>query len=336
MSDVVALGDVNVDIIARFPAYPTRGENAIALSSAFHCGGSAANMAVSLAKLGVAVSLIARVGCDPWSSAATRTLEEAGVVLSGLQRDPEVMTGLMYIAVTPGGERTMLGDRGANAFTDPREVDDAAFRGARLFYLSGYALLAEPQRSAALLALKLARLHGLTVALDPGMNITKGTLEKMRELLPLVDILLPNLDEAQALTGLADPEDCLEALMGLGAETVALKLGRNGCLVGRGSWRRQVPAFPVAALDSTGAGDSFAAGFLAARLWGLGWHGAAILGNALGSAATVHVGGAAATSRNQEVLALLRDCRFQPGFEEHAEAVQEAVGYVERLSMDTD
>lgn len=332
MPDIVALGDVNVDIIARFPNYPAKGENAVAFSSEFHCGGSAANTAVALARMGLAVSLIARVGCDPWSSIAVRTLDEAGVTLSNLQRDPSALTGLMYIVVTPDGERTMLGDRGANVLTNPREIKDAGIHSARLFYLSGYALLAEPQRSTALLALRSARRHGLTIALDPGTIVSEAALAEVRNLLPGIGILLPNMDEARALTGLVDPEECLEAFLDLGVQVIALKLGRDGCLVGTGDVHRRVPGFRVAARDSTGAGDSFAAGFLAAHLRGLSWHGAALVGNALGATAATQVGGGAAATMTEEVLALLRQHQFEPELHDLSGAVPEAIGFVERVA----
>ncbi len=332
MPDIVALGDVNVDIIARFPNYPVKGENAVAFSSEFHCGGSAANTAVILARMGLAVSLIARVGCDPLSSIAVRTLDEAGVTLSNLQRDPTALTGLMYIVVTPDGERTMLGDRGANVLTNPREIKDAGIHGARLFYLSGYALLAEPQRSSALLALRTARRHGLTIALDPGTIVSEAALAEVRSLLPGIGILLPNVDEARALTGLVDPEECLDAFLDLGIQVIALKLGRDGCLVGTGGVQRRVPAFPVAARDSTGAGDSFAAGFLAAHLQGLSWHGAALVGNALGATTATQIGGGVAATMTKEVLALLREHQFEPALHDLSDAIREAIGFVEGVA----
>jgi len=135
------------------------------------------------------------------------------------------------VVVTPDGERTILGHRGANVFTDPNQIGAEMLREARVFHLSGYALLAEPQRSAALLALEMACRYGLTVTLDPGMTVSQSALDEMQALLPVVDILLPNLAEAQALTGLTEPEACAGALLEAGVKVVALKLGQgvSGC-----------------------------------------------------------------------------------------------------------
>ena len=138
------------------------------------------------------------------------------------------MTGLMYVVVTPDGERTILGNRGANVYTDPDQILEADIQQASVFHLSGYALLTEPQRSAALLALEISCRHRLTVTLDPGMAISKSALDAMRAILPVVNVLLPSLPEAQELTGLTEPEDCAQALLRQGVQTVAMKLGRRG------------------------------------------------------------------------------------------------------------
>ena len=124
MPDVVALGDVNVDIIAHFASYPDTGEDALASSTEFHCGGSAANTAMALARMGLDVMLISRVGPDSLALKALNSLNEAGVMPGGLQRDAAAMTGLMYVVVTPDGERTILGHRGANVLTDPNQIRD--------------------------------------------------------------------------------------------------------------------------------------------------------------------------------------------------------------------
>jgi sugar/nucleoside kinase (ribokinase family) len=332
MSDVVILGDINVDIIARFDLYPAEGQDALASAADLHCGGCGANVAIALAGMGFKVILIARVGIDALGTKALDGLHDAGVIATGLQHDPAVMTGLMYVVVTSGGERTMLGHRGANAFTDPDQIREQDLAGARVFYLSGYALLTDPQRRAALQALELACCHGLTVVLDPGMCVPRAALDEMRSLFPLVDILLPNLAEARHLTGLTPPEDCARAILEAGVRAVALKLGREGCLIGNKEGLTHVPGFAVEARDTTGAGDHFAAGVIAGLLGGLDGCSAAVLGNALGAMAAARVGAGISVPRAQEVLALLADpCQeFAQG--ERVATVRRAADYVLKLA----
>jgi len=328
MPDVVALGDLNVDIIAHFPNFPSKGGDALAVSTELHCGGSAANAAIALARLGVTVGLIARVGPDSWALKALHGLQAAGVDAGGLQRDPAAMTGLMYVVVTPDGERTILGYRGANVLTDPNQISEEYIQGAKLFHLSGYALLAEPQRSAALLTLEIACRHGLAVALDPGLSISQTALDEMHALLPVVNILLPSLNEAQRLARMTAPEDCAHVLLDKGCQVVALKLGRDGCLVGSREGLRHVPGLAVQARDSTGAGDGFAAGFIAGRLAGLSLHSAAILGNALGAMAAARVGASMEMMQRRDVLALLQSYGRQEAYSAHLEAIQQVIDLI--------
>jgi ribokinase len=325
MPDVLALGDINIDINARLPEYPQRGENAVALTTTHHVGGSAANTALGLALMGVKVSLIARLGLDPWGSMALHRLREAGVDVSNVQQDATANTGLIYIAVTPDGERTMMSDRGANALTDPSEIDAAAFQQARLFHLSGYSLLVEPQRSAALFAVEAARESGLRITLDPGMSASRTALETMRSLLPKISVVTPSLAEARELTGLVPAEACAQALLDMGARVVALKLGGDGCLVATGKDLVAVPAFRLEACDSTGAGDSFAAGLIAGHLAGLSWHSAAVLGNALGGLTAAQEGARLPGRPQAQVRSLLREALSQPAFRDHAATI-DAVG----------
>jgi ribokinase len=336
MPDIVALGDVNVDIIAHFASYPDKGQDALAYSTEFHCGGSAANTAMALARMGLDVVLISRVGPDSLALKALNSLSEAGVIPTGLQRDPAAMTGLMYVVVTPDGERTILGHRGANVLTDPNKVREEDIRDARLLHLSGYALLADPQRSAALLALEMACRHGLTVTLDPGMSVPQAALDEMRALLPVVDIFLPNLPEAQALTGADSPQDCFRALVDAGVRVVALKLGKYGCLFGGGEGFVYVPGFAIEARDSTGAGDFFAAGIIAGHLGGLDRRGTAVLGNAMGAMAAARVGAGTSVPKARDVLALLRDPRQASGRSGRVEAIRRVIDFVMALATEPE
>jgi ribokinase len=314
MSRVVVLGDVNLDVIAQFPEYPPQGKDAFATSAEVHCGGAAANVAMGLARLGINSLLVARVGADAVASTALDSLAAAGVNLSAIQHDPKAMTGLMYVVVLPDGERTILGHRGANAHTDPGAIPIEGLQSAQMLHVSGYALLAEPQRSAALLALRLARQQGITVALDPGMSGHEA-VKGMRSLLPDVHVLFPNLAEAQRLTGRSTAEDCARVLLNDGVQVVALKLGRTGCLVCSEDTCRHIPGFAVKARDTTGAGDGFDAGFVTGLLRGLDLAGAALLGNALGALISTALGANPSHLTVDTVVGLLRTVHDDPAFQ---------------------
>jgi ribokinase len=234
----------------------------------------------------------------------------------------------MYIIVTPDGERTILGHRGANALTNPDQIREEDIRDARLFHLSGYALLADPQRSAALLALEIACHHGLAVTLDPGMSVPQAVLDQMHALLPVLDIFLPNLPEAQWLTGLTHPEECARALLAAGVELVALKLGQDGCLVASREGQFRMPGFAVTALDTTGAGDLFTAGFIAGFLSDQDWACTAVLANAMGAMAAARVGAGTSMLMGQQLLGLLHSHVQKTSHRQYIDPIQQAMGFV--------
>jgi ribokinase len=285
MPQVIALGDINVDFIAHIPYYPQPGGGGVARQARLYSGGSAANTALVLARCGMEVGLIARVGRDALAAQTVVELLEAGVDGRQIQYDPERMTGTMFVAVTPDGERTMFGYRGANARLDPDLLQPAQIAHAQLLHISGYVLLESPQRDAALRALDIAHQAGLKVSLDVGVEVAQGLKQEVRDLLSLVDWIFPNELEAESLVGHADGPRAVERFLGYGLEAVILKLGEMGCVIGTGDGVFAVPAFGVQVMDTTGAGDSFDAGFIAGRLAGLSWRASGLLANALGALA---------------------------------------------------
>jgi 2-dehydro-3-deoxygluconokinase len=174
----------------------------------------------------------------------------------------------------------------------------------------------------------------LTVTLDPGMTVSKVALDEIRALLPVIDILLPSLAEAQALAGCRDPQDCVTSLLAKGADVVALKLGRQGCLVGTDGHTVRVPGFLVEARDTTGAGDSFAAGLIAGLLGGLDWPSAAVLGTALGAMAAARVGGGTVAPTAQEVLTLLAEHQHGATHRQSVIAIGNVIDYVTKLATE--
>jgi sugar/nucleoside kinase (ribokinase family) len=229
---LVVLGDLMVDVVARVSGPLARGSDTAAHISV-QGGGSAANVAAWVAHLGVPVALVCRVGDDDRGRAAVAEL--AGVDVRAAV-DPERPTGTCVVLVEPGGERTMLPDPGANDGPLP-----AIPLGEHL-HVVGYALLRDGPRGSALAAIRRAQAAGMTVSVDPSSwaLLRPGAL-------PTVDLLLPNEREAESLDG-----------------EMVVKLGARGARWGD----VHVPAEPVAVVDTTGAGDAFAAGFLTARLNG--------------------------------------------------------------------
>ncbi len=329
MSRVIALGDINVDIIAHIPSYPRPGGDGVARQARLYSGGSAANTALVLARCGIDVGLIARVGRDALAAQTLVELTEAGVDGRQIQYDPELMTGVMFVAVTPDGERTMFGYRGANARLDPALLLPDEIARASVLHISGYALLESPQRDTALEALNIARQAGVKVSLDVGVEVAQRLNREVRHLLPLVDWIFPNELESEYLVGQAHSAQAVEEFLGYGLEAVILKLGEMGCVISTHDGVFAVPAFDIEVQDTTGAGDSFDAGFIAGRLNGLSWRAIGLLANALGGLAASVVGAGESLPGRAEVVQLLEQQAGNGvwrGWEEEIHAVMAFLG----------
>jgi sugar/nucleoside kinase (ribokinase family) len=309
---VVLLGDVMTDLVARLegPLVPASDSPA---QITVEGGGAAANTASWLAGLGARAVLLGRIGDDAAGRAAADGLRAAGVEVR-LAVDPRLATGTVVVLVEPGGERTMVPDPGANAALAVRDLPADVFVPGTHLHLSGYTLLKPGSRDAGLAALRLAREAGMTTSIDAASVGPLATVGARRFLdrIDGVDILFANRQEAVFLTavfltGTAAKTDA-EAAARVLAERCALavvKLGADGALaVGRALKEAKdepivadayehvdaVALDPDAALDSTGAGDAFAAGFLYGSLTGLPLADALRAGCSLAARAVVAVG----------------------------------------------
>jgi ribokinase len=334
MTDVVTLGDINVDVLARVPHYPALGGDTLAERVSIRGGGSAANTAVVLSKFGLDVSLLARVGRDVLGDYALSDLRQGGVNIFSVQRDNESITGLVFAAVTPDGERTFFSCRGANARLVLDWEGAGVVQEAKILHVSGYALVESPQRDSAAKATEVARRFGVPVTVDLGVEVTTMVRENVLEMLSGFSMVIANRAVAQWLTGKGSAQESVEALLAQGPETVGLKLGEQGCLIGSAKGVFGVPAFEVEPLDDTGAGDSFNAGLILGRIAGLGLRESALLANALGALATTVTGAGSSLPGPNEAIDFLEERRggsAWQGWSEELRRISEYLTAVEPL-----
>ena len=328
MPDVILLGDINIDISASMPAYPSRGGEGVANAVEYHTGGSVVSTAIALSKMGVETGIIGRVGNDALSTQVMTDLARFGIDNTHIQVDSVVSTGLIYIVVNPDGERTMFAARGANVFTTPDEGWADYFSSSRWYHLSGYALLAEPQSRAAGYALDLAQQIHCRVSLDPNPEPAMRYANQIRALLPKIDIFFPNEQELMLLSGGKPFVDAIEDLLDAGARAVVVKRGAEGCIVATKKTYLELPAFEIRVKNTTGAGDCFNAGVVLGRMVGLGWAASGILGNALGAIASANAGAGAATVSANRVVELIEQDMFKPQWERWHGALEQVLAYL--------
>jgi len=260
---VVVVGDVATDVVAVLAGGPAPGSDRPAAIRT-RGGGAGANVAVHLAQLGVPVVLAGCIGDDAAGAGLVAELTAAGVHLA-LRTVADTATGTIVSLVEPDGQRSMLADRGANLALQPEDVP-APPAGGHL-HLSGYTLLDPGPRAAGLAALAAAVAAGCTVSVDPASTgpLAAYGVDRWLADTAAATLLLPNADEAKLLTGCADPADAARALAERHA-IVAVSLGAEGALwASRGGLVHRPPHATVV-VDTTGAGDAFAGGLLAAWL----------------------------------------------------------------------
>ncbi|NOX55142.1 MAG: adenosine kinase [Planctomycetes bacterium] len=233
-------------------------------------GGSAANTVIAVAQFGGTAAYAGKVGRDPLGEFFLKDMREAGVVIN--VPPGERVTGTCVVLITEDAQRTMLTHLGISADLDPDDVDEQILQDSRYLYVEGYLFTADAPKAAAHKAIDLAKKHQVAVALtasDPWL------VEQMRDefwelIRGPVDLLFCNLDEAQSLTGKKTPLDCAQAIH-QHAANVALTLGKDGSLLLHDGQVTPIEGVEVNAIDTTGAGDMYAAGLLYGLSHGLSW-----------------------------------------------------------------
>jgi sugar/nucleoside kinase (ribokinase family) len=265
--DLLVLGEANVDLIvtSRDPT-PVYGQEKLVQDLLLTLGGSASIFACQAASLGLQTALVAIVGRDEFGDYVVRALAERGVGTQYIRRTADLKTGAT-ISLTTAHDRALLTYAGTIAALDGSMIDRRWLRQARHVHAASYFL--QPALAPDLPALLAeVRRSGATVSMDTGWDPSGQWDHGLEDALAEVDIFLPNEVEAQRITGLESMEDAL-ARLAERVPTVVIKLGADGAIARRGDQVARAEAIAVKVLDTTGAGDSFDAGFVYGCIKGL-------------------------------------------------------------------
>jgi len=283
--DVISLGEALIDFISL--------KTGVSLEEApgfEKCpGGAPANFAVACSRLGLKTGFIGKVGDDPFGRFLVKTLSDNGVEVSQVKYS-EYRTALAFVAIAEGGERhfTFYRNPCADIMLEPQEIDEGYVSSSQFLHFGSVSLSESPAREATLRAVEIARSSGVQVSFDPNIryHLWRKPEEEIREEVVSVakkcDIFLPSEEEAAFLSG-KDPKSSVDEFLSWGPKIVCVKLGDKGCVASDGSSILEVPGIPTKAVDTTGAGDGFDAGFIYGLAKGETLQRSALYANVVGS-----------------------------------------------------
>lgn len=268
-TDCLCAGIIVADYICRpIAAWPPPGGLVLTENLEFAIGGCAANVAVDLQKLNLRVSLSGAVGRDGFGSLITDMLGRTGIDCSGLSPSETQPTAGTMIVNVRGEDRRFIHCLGANTEYDGSAITDDILQRTKILYIGGYCLMRAltPDRVANLF--QRARKLGVLTALDVVLPEQGDFWSQLEPVLPFTDFFFPNNDEAARITGIRDPLLQAEQFVRTGCRTAVVTCGSAGTILvnPEGKWRIGIHA--VEAVDPTGTGDAFVAGFLYAHLHG--------------------------------------------------------------------
>lgn len=301
--DILAFGEPLMEL-----AETRRGDENLYLPG---FGGDVSNCVIAAARLGARTGIFTHLGEDKFGSDFLALWDREGVNRSTTVVRPGARTGIYFISYGPDGHIfTYLRAGSAASLVGPRDLPLDAIRNAKVLHASGITqAISGTCTDACFEAIHHARRNGVTVSYDTNLRLRLWDLDRARAIInsaaSLADIALPGLDDAQQLTGLDSPEDICSYYLKNGSSLVALTMGKSGTMVATASERQVIPAYPVQAIDASGAGDVFDGAFLTEWLKDKNPFRAASFANAAAALSTLGQGAVAPMPKRSDVEAFL-------------------------------
>ncbi|HYT88647.1 MAG TPA: carbohydrate kinase family protein [Gemmataceae bacterium] len=269
-SDVLCAGIIVADhVCAPISHLPVAGELVTTDRMLLTIGGCAANVAVDLVKMGIRAGVVGRVGGDVFGRVVADLLKETGVDVSALKVSPKAETSQTMIVNVAGQDRRFIHTFGANGEFRAADIPTARLRNCRVLYLGGYLLMQNVLAEELAPVFAAARAAGAKTVLDVVTPGPADYLAMLKELLPHVDVFLPNNLEAELITGEKDPIRQAELFHQLGAHTAVVTLGSEGAVLVGDGVRLRSGVYSMPCVDASGGGDAFDAGYIYGLLHGL-------------------------------------------------------------------
>ncbi|KYH39884.1 MAG: Sugar kinase, ribokinase family [Candidatus Bathyarchaeota archaeon B63] len=294
--DVICFGALNVDKLYKVDRIASAEEESRILEFKESPGGSAANTAVGLARLGVRTGFIGKVATDREGDLLIRAFLDEGVNTDGIVISEYGRSGTVIGFVDEEGERALYVDPGVNDSLKFDEIDLEYASQADMIHLTSFVGDVSFQSQKRL----VEALPGTSVSMDPGAIYARRGLEELKPIIGRCLVFFPNEHELRLLTG-KDYREGAEDLLRMGARIIAVKLGARGCYVTDGEESHMIGPFDVEVIDSTGAGDAFCAGFIYGLIKNKTLRECGVLGNFVASRALTRMGARNGLPRRDEL-----------------------------------
>lgn len=304
MFDIICIGIVVADIIVKpVDKIPHRGKLELIDSIELFSGGCAANAAIDIAKIGLNVAIAGKVGNDSFGKYISGKLEEEGVDVSGLVTGDNSITSTSVVLSDTNGERSFLHCLGANAEFKASDIKYQLIKDSKIVFIAGALLMPSFDGDVCAEVLKYAKKAGKYTALDTAWDSKGRWMEVLNPCMKFIDLFIPSYEEAVELSGKESNEEIADFFLSMGVKVVVIKLGKEGCFIkSKNSEKYLIPTYSsIMAVDTTGAGDSFVAGFLTGLAKGWSLFECGKFANAVGTHCVMSVGASTGIKKLEEI-----------------------------------
>jgi sugar/nucleoside kinase (ribokinase family) len=302
---VLVVGELNVDVIAvGVERIPVMGAEVITKDCELTLGSASAIFSVGIARLGSRVTFVSQVGTDIFGDFCVKALKREGIATENILREKAEKTGVT-ISLSGSRDRALVTYPGAIASFTVAQFDMSLMKRHDHMHLTSYYLQQGLQPAFPML-FRNAKAQGLTTSFDPNSDPSASWATSIKKVLRHTDVLFINQREASELTGLNSNVEALRALGQL-VPCAVIKLGPKGAIAIQNGEEVKHAGFKIDAVDTTGAGDSFDAGFMSAYLRGNSIRDCLQDGNACGALSTQKVGGTAGQPTRKQLMEFLQE-----------------------------
>ena len=304
--DVLCVGIAVADVFAKaIDELPQEGRLLTFDHLEHHIGGCAVNTGVDLAKLGLRAAFVGCIGNDVAGDLIKKKLVFEGLGICGVVTNKEAASSYTFIMIDSKGNRRYLHHIGANAKLTDEDVPDELLGRARMLHIGGSFLMPGMDGEPTVRLIKRAKSLGVITAIDTAYNKTVDAEKLIAPSLAIVDIFLPSIEEAQLISGKQDIDDVLDYFDKYNIPILGIKLGSQGCVIKHNGQIYKLPCFKVDAVDTSGAGDSFMAGFIYGYLQGWDIRKSANFANAVAAHCVQAIGCSSGIPKADKILQFL-------------------------------